>query len=66
MKTKFQAESYADGKVSADETVQDAIDPAGAMLDIEDEALASVAGGCGCPGGATSALCSPCPPRDCF
>ena len=65
MKTKFQTESYADAKVSADETVQDAVNPAGAMLDIEDEALASVAGGC-CPPGSGSAMCSPCPPLQCY
>ena len=39
--------------------------PAGDMLDIEDEALASVAGGCGCPPGAGSVLCTPCPPLNC-
>ena len=39
--------------------------PAGDMLDIEDEALASVAGGCGCPGGMGSVLCTPCPPLNC-
>ncbi|RMB04452.1 mersacidin/lichenicidin family type 2 lantibiotic [Eilatimonas milleporae] len=66
MKTKFQAESYTDGKVSADETVQDAVNPAGAMLDIDDDALASVAGGCGCPPGSGSAMCSPCPPLQCY
>ena len=40
-------------------------DPAGALLDIEDEALASVAGGC-CYPGQTTALCTPCPPLYCY
>ncbi len=40
-------------------------DPAGALLDIDDEVLASVAGGC-CYPGQTTALCSPCPPQYCL
>jgi len=40
------------------------VDPAGSILDVDDEALASVAGGC-CPPGGT-ALCSPCPPLYCY
>lgn len=38
-----------------------------AMLDVDDEVLASVAGGCSawgtCP---TSAYCTPCPPNHCY
>lgn len=38
-----------------------------AVLKVDDEALASLTGGCsfmgGCP---TSAICSPCPPKHCY
>lgn len=37
--------------------------PAG-VVQVDDEALSSIAGGCN--SGKTSAICTPCPPRHCF
>ena len=42
-----------------------AANPAGEIMDLDDDVLASVTGGC-CPPGWTSAICSPCPPRHCL
>lgn len=41
------------------------IDPAGAVLDLEDEALANISGGCTNPCDGSARL-TPCPPIECY
>jgi len=62
-KTEIVKSAELDDAVIKGETAT--ADPAGSILDIDDEALASVAGGC-CPPGTTTAICSPCPPLYCY
>lgn len=38
-----------------------------ALMEVEDDVLSSITGGCSLPGWCpTSGFCTPCPPRECF
>jgi mersacidin/lichenicidin family type 2 lantibiotic len=49
--------------LSAEERAEIPEHPSG-LLDIEDEVLRAITGGCGYSG--ASAICTPCPPMECY
>ena len=71
MKKKDLFRAWRDGafyaSLSAEEKAAVPTSPA-AMIDVDDEVLRSLSGGCGTSFGAfcpTSAICTPCPPSQC-